>query len=124
MQRSSLCTNYYIVCMKVHKYIIIILLLLHVDTSFDSSHEILVLDVLVIIISILFIYLSVRSLYKTFRLACRITRFLMPRLIDFHLKILCPLFSIWHMLVIASNLLAVVGSLFKLLLSTNVSISI
>ena len=88
------------------------------DTSFESSHA---LDGLVIIFSTIFIILSGRSLINTLYLAYRITRFLMPRMKNFHLKILKPLFSIWHIMVVLSNILAVVGSILKLLLSNNVS---
>ena len=88
------------------------------DTSFESRHA---LDGLVIIFSTIFIILSGRSLINTLYLAYRITRFLKPRMKNFHLKILKPLFSIWHIMVILSNILAVVGSILKLLLSNNVS---
>ena len=91
------------------------------DTSFESSNGRIALDGLVIIFSTLFIILSGRSLINTFHLAYRITRFLIPRMNNFHLKILKPLFSIWHIMVIFSNMLAVVGSILKLLLSINVS---
>ena len=91
------------------------------DTSFESSKEKIAVDGLVIIFSMIFIILSGRSLINTFQLAYRIARFLLPRMNNFHLKILKPLFSIWHIMVILSNVLAVIGSILKLMLSLNVS---
>ena len=92
------------------------------DTSFKSNNGRIALDSLVIIFSMIFIIMSGRSLINTLYLACRIARFLIPMMKNFHLKILRPLFSIWHIMVIVSNILAVLGSILKLLLSLNVSI--
>lgn len=95
---------------------------LSVDSSFQLNNGVIALDSLVIIFSSIFIVLSVRSLINTFNLACRITRFLiLKKMKNFHLKILKPLFSIWHIMVILSSVLAVLGSILKLLLSLNVS---
>ena len=92
-------------------------------TSFDNSDWVAALDVVVIIISIISLAQCVRSLVNSWHLAVQVRRFFKSKFDNFRLKFrqLVPLFNLWHVGVISSNALVIVGSILKLLISYNVS---
>ena len=94
-------------------------------TSFDNSNWIAALDGVVIFISIVSLVQCVRSLVNSWHLAVIVRRFFKSKFDNFRLKFrqLVPLFNLWHVGVISSNALVIVGSILKLLISYNVSTS-
>lgn len=102
--------------------------LLHVfpGTSFDNSSWVAVLDGVVILFSIVSLIQCGRSLLNSWHLAIVVKRFFKHKFDNFRLKLrqLVPLFNLWHVGVIISNALVIVGSVLKLLISYNVSVSL
>ena len=96
-----------------------------IGTSFDNSNWIAALDGVVIFISIVSLVQCVRSLVNSWHLAVIVRRFFKSKFDNFRLKFrqLVPLFNLWHVGVISSNALVIVGSILKLLISYNVSTS-
>ena len=90
------------------------------DTAVDSSYGRVILDSLVIILSIIFIYLCGRSLFNTLCLAHRVRKYFKLTYDLFRWKILIPLVNFWHVGAIISNLLVLVGSIMKISLTFNV----
>ena len=91
------------------------------DTAVDSSYGKVILDSLVIILSLIFIYLCGRSLFNTLCLACQVKKHFKSTYNLFRWKILIPLVNFWHVGAIISNLLVLVGSIMKISLTFNVS---
>ena len=93
-------------------------------TSFDNSGWVAGLDGIVIFFSIISLVQCVRSLINSWHLAIVVRRFFISKFDNFRLKFrqLVPLFNLWHLGVIISNALVIVGSVLKLLISYNVSI--
>ena len=97
-----------------------------VGTSFDSSAWFAVLDSVVILISFISLFLCIRSLINSWRLAVTVRTFFKMKFDNFRLKVqhLLPLFNGWHLMVITSNALVIVGSFLKILISYSVSLSL
>ena len=94
-----------------------------VGTSLDNSAWVAVLDGVVILISFVSLVQCLRSLINSWRLAITVRKFFLMKFDKFRVKVhhLLPLFNFWHVGVIVSNVLVIVGSLLKLLISYNVS---
>ena len=96
---------------------------IHVGTSLDSSPWVTVLDCIVILISFVSMVQCLRSLINSWHLAITVRKFFFMKFDNFRVKVhhLLPLFNFWHVGVIVTNVLVIVGSLLKMLISYNVS---
>ena len=94
-----------------------------VGTSLDTSPWVAVLDGIVILISFVSMVQCLRSLINSWLFAVSVRKFFFMKFDSFRLKwnSLLPLFNFWHVGVIISDALVIVGSILKLLISYNVS---
>ena len=91
------------------------------DTSFDSSTAVVFVNISVIVISLVFIIFSTRSIVNALTLAYYVKKIFKSMKGDFPWKELVPLFDIWHYIVTTFSILAIIGTVMKLLLAYDVS---